>query len=200
MPRVRHLLIDEFQDTNPLQWQALARLARQLCRRRRPAAERVHRRRSQAEHLPLPPRRAAGLHRGQGLRARRARRRPAQLRPHAPQCAGGGRPWSTRHAAGAGGGRVRRLPRPHHRIALSRAGAPAAADRCATRPCRRARRRRRAGCAWRDSLTVPRVLPEEQLLQKECAQAARWIAQRIAAGRSRPATSWCWRASAAAWP
>ncbi|MET0540513.1 MAG: UvrD-helicase domain-containing protein [Variovorax sp.] len=35
---------------------------------------------------------------------------------------------------------------------------------------------------WRDSLATPRVLPEEQLLQKECAQAARWIAQRIADG------------------
>ena len=35
---------------------------------------------------------------------------------------------------------------------------------------------------WRDSLTTPRVLPEEQLLQKECEQAARWIAQRIADG------------------
>jgi ATP-dependent helicase/nuclease subunit A len=35
---------------------------------------------------------------------------------------------------------------------------------------------------WRDSLVTPRVLPEEQLLQKECEQAARWVAQRIADG------------------
>ena len=35
---------------------------------------------------------------------------------------------------------------------------------------------------WRDSLVTPRVLPEEQLLQKECEQAARWIAQCIADG------------------
>src|SRR5947209_14928146 len=35
---------------------------------------------------------------------------------------------------------------------------------------------------WRDSLTTPRVLPEEKLLQKECEQAARWIAGRIASG------------------
>lgn len=35
---------------------------------------------------------------------------------------------------------------------------------------------------WRDSLTTPRVLPEEHLLQKECEQAARWVAQRIADG------------------
>jgi ATP-dependent helicase/nuclease subunit A len=36
--------------------------------------------------------------------------------------------------------------------------------------------------AWRDSLTTPRVLPEERLLTLECRQAARWIAQRIAGG------------------
>ena len=36
--------------------------------------------------------------------------------------------------------------------------------------------------SWRDSLVTPRVLPEEQLLQKECAQAAGWVAQRIADG------------------
>ncbi|MET3494403.1 UvrD-helicase domain-containing protein [Variovorax boronicumulans] len=35
---------------------------------------------------------------------------------------------------------------------------------------------------WRDSLVTPRVLPEEHLLQKECEQAARWVAQRIADG------------------
>jgi len=35
---------------------------------------------------------------------------------------------------------------------------------------------------WRDSLTTPRVLPEERLLTLECRQAARWIAQRIAGG------------------
>jgi ATP-dependent helicase/nuclease subunit A len=35
---------------------------------------------------------------------------------------------------------------------------------------------------WRDSLVTPRVLPEEQLLQKECEQAARWVVQRIADG------------------
>ena len=37
--------------------------------------------------------------------------------------------------------------------------------------------------AWRDSLTTPRVLPEERLLTLECRQAAQWIAQRIAGGQ-----------------
>jgi ATP-dependent helicase/nuclease subunit A len=35
---------------------------------------------------------------------------------------------------------------------------------------------------WRDSLTVPRELPEEKLIALECRQAAAWIAQHIEAG------------------
>ena len=35
---------------------------------------------------------------------------------------------------------------------------------------------------WRDSLTVPRELPEEKLITLECKQAAAWIAGQIAAG------------------
>ena len=36
--------------------------------------------------------------------------------------------------------------------------------------------------AWRDSLTVPRELPEERLVTLEARQAAAWVAQRIAEG------------------
>src|SRR5690606_15403149 len=35
---------------------------------------------------------------------------------------------------------------------------------------------------WRDSLTVPRLEPEETLRTLECRQAACWVAARIAAG------------------
>ena len=35
---------------------------------------------------------------------------------------------------------------------------------------------------WRDSLTAPRELPEEKLVSLECRQAAAWIAQEIGAG------------------
>ena len=62
-----------------------ARLAVGLRRRGRAGAQRVHRGRPQAEHLPLPPRRAAGVQGGAGLRARRPGRRPAELRPHPAQ-------------------------------------------------------------------------------------------------------------------
>jgi ATP-dependent helicase/nuclease subunit A len=39
-----------------------------------------------------------------------------------------------------------------------------------------------AGQVWRDSLTVPRVTPEDTLRALECRQAARWLAARIKAG------------------
>jgi ATP-dependent helicase/nuclease subunit A len=39
-----------------------------------------------------------------------------------------------------------------------------------------------AGFAWRDSLTVPRELPEERLVTLECRQAAAWIAQQLRQG------------------
>lgn len=38
------------------------------------------------------------------------------------------------------------------------------------------------GLAWRDSLVVPRALPEEKLAALECRQAAAWIAQELRAG------------------
>ncbi|MEP6792382.1 MAG: 3'-5' exonuclease, partial [Ramlibacter sp.] len=36
--------------------------------------------------------------------------------------------------------------------------------------------------AWRDSLTVPREVPEEKLVTLECRQAAAWVAAQIAGG------------------
>ncbi len=38
------------------------------------------------------------------------------------------------------------------------------------------------GSGWRDSLSEPREVPEERLLALECRQAARWVASRIAGG------------------
>ena len=64
--------------------------------------------------------------------------------------------------------------------------------RCRSPACRRSRATRSAPSAvrsgprshssWRDSLTVPRELPEEKLIALECRQAAAWIAQQIEAG------------------
>ncbi len=38
------------------------------------------------------------------------------------------------------------------------------------------------GLAWRDSLTVPRELPEERLVTLECRQAAAWVAAQVRSG------------------
>ena len=94
--RVRHLLIDEFQDTSPLQWHALhgwlSAMPAPAAARAGSGRRRLHRRRPEAEHLPLPPRRAARV-RG-GARAscvEGARRQRPRLRPHAAQRAAGDR-------------------------------------------------------------------------------------------------------------
>jgi ATP-dependent helicase/nuclease subunit A len=180
--RIAHLLIDEFQDTNPLQWQALYGWLSAYVGARQQRAARVHRGRPQAEHLPLPPRRAAGVHRRQEVRARRPGRRAAQLRPHAPQRARRGRAGQPAMLAAQDAGEfdgyrahttergdegeLLKLPA-IDRDALGDAEAAPADD---------------GMLHWRDSLVTPRVLPEEQLLQKECEQAAQWVAQRIADG------------------
>ena len=64
----------------------------------------------------------------------------------------------------------------HHR---SRRARGRGAARCRPMPAADARGRRptrRTHWAWRDSLTVPRELPEEKLVTLECRQAAAWIA------------------------
>ncbi len=127
--RIAHLLIDEFQDTNPLQWQALYGWLSALHGRAGSAPRVFIVGDPEAEHLPLPPGRAAGVHRCQEVRARRARRRAAELRPHPPQCASRGRAGQRSDAGRAGGRRVRRLPRPHHRARRRRRAAQAAGHR-----------------------------------------------------------------------
>nr|WP_242671099.1 UvrD-helicase domain-containing protein [Hylemonella gracilis] len=63
---------------------------------------------------------------------------------------------------------------------------------------RQPRERKEAIAVWRDSLLAPRVTSEDSLRARECRQAADWIAGQIRAGLP-PGTSWCWRASAIAW-
>jgi ATP-dependent helicase/nuclease subunit A len=41
--------------------------------------------------------------------------------------------------------------------------------------------------AWRDSLSMPRVMPEDSIATDEARQAARWIARELAGGGVRPA-------------
>ena len=179
--RVRHLLIDEFQDTNPLQWQALhAWLAgyagagggleppsvfivgdpKQSIYRFRGADTRVF---GAAQRFI-----AQGLG-GEQLACDHPRRNaPAVLAAvnavmGAAQAAGefdGYRAHSTESTDDQG--RVAALP------LIARPERAGGADD--------------DPLAWRDSLATPRVEPEEHQRTLEARQAARWIAAQVAAG------------------
>ena len=177
--RVRHLLIDEFQDTNPLQWQALSAwlsgyagsgggLApprvfivgdpKQSIYRFRRAEPQVFR----AAQAFLRD----GLG-GDLLACDHTRRNaPALLAAlndvmgHA-QAAGEYDGYRLHSTASTAAGGVFELPP----IARAAAAATVADD---------------GQARWRDSLTEPRNLPEDSLRQRECRQAAAWIAARIA--------------------
>ena len=176
-----------------------ARLARQLCGRRRPAARRVHRRRPQAEHLPLPPRRAAGVHRGQAVRPATGldgdllncdhthRNAPGRGRPgQRGRCSKRSRPASSAASATtrpnrARRGGVRQLP-PIARDAVVAADA--------------ARGRRRAAALARQPDHAARAA--RGTAAAEGMRAGRALDRRAHRGRARAAAgSWCWRAAAA---
>lgn len=183
--RIRHLLIDEFQDTNPLQWQALnAWLSgyagvgggagsasggapsvfivgdpKQSIYRFRRAEPQVFR---AAQAFVVE-----GL--GGDLLSCDHTHRNAPALIHtvnevmlAAQQAGQYEGFRAHTTESQLAGVALRLP-PIERAPRAAAPAPEA-------------------LAWRDSLTVPRELPEEKLVALECRQAAAWIASRIADG------------------
>ncbi|MFM9881175.1 MAG: UvrD-helicase domain-containing protein [Burkholderiaceae bacterium] len=182
--RVKHLLIDEFQDTNPLQWQALAawlgsyagagggtgsgpRLfivgdPKQSIYRFRRAEPQVF---QAAKHFV-----AKGL--GGDLLACDHTRRcaPPVLAAinavlGAAQAAGEYAGFRSHTTHSQESGRVGWLPAIARDPAESRQ-APAAGDEL----------------HWRNSLTTPRRLPEESLRQQESRQAAQWVAAQLAQG------------------
>ncbi|RYF33546.1 MAG: DNA helicase UvrD [Comamonadaceae bacterium] len=180
--RIAHLLIDEFQDTNPLQWQALygwlsgyagagAQAPRVFIvgdpkqsiyrfRRAEPqvfiAAKAFVREGLEGELLNCD-------HTHRNTQGVIGLVNAAML---AAQAAGEFDGFRAHTTERADLGEVLRLP-PIPRDAVGSVDAAPADD---------------GMLHWRDSLTTPRVLPEEQLLQKECEQAARWVAGRIADG------------------
>ncbi|SCX67826.1 exodeoxyribonuclease V subunit beta [Variovorax sp. EL159] len=181
--RIAHLLIDEFQDTNPLQWQALygwlsaytgaqGRAPRVFIvgdpkqsiyrfRRAEPqvfiAAKKFVREGLDGELLNCD-------HTHRNARGVVGLVNAAML---AAQEAGEFDGYRAHTTERGDDGELLKLP-PIDRDAVGSAAEAAPADD--------------GMLHWRDSLVTPRVLPEEQLLQKECEQAARWVAQRIADG------------------
>lgn len=183
--RVRHLLIDEFQDTNPLQWQAL--------------------------HAWLSGYAGAGGGNGSPFgsgpsvfivgdpkqsiyRFRRAEPQVFRAAKEFIRDGLGGDQLSCDHTH-------RNAPALMDAINAVMAQAQAASEYDGFRP--HTTESREAGAAlrlpqiermrrddtdepqdlvWRDSLTVPRELPEERLVTLECRQAAAWVSAQLAAG------------------
>ena len=181
--RIRHLLVDEFQDTNPLQWQALhAWLAgyagaggkapsvfivgdpKQSIYRFRRAEPQVFRAAQQfvVEGLGGDLLSCDHTHRN----AQRVLAVVNQAMADA-QDAGEYAGYRAHTTESAEAGAVLRLPQ----IERGAAGADEPDADTDGEP------------AWRNSLTTPRELPEDSLRTLECRQAARWIAAEIAVGR-----------------
>jgi ATP-dependent helicase/nuclease subunit A len=179
--RIRHLLIDEFQDTNPLQWQALnswlagyAGAGGQapsvfIVGDPKQSIYRFRRAEPQVFHAAKDfITEALG---GDVLSCDHTHRNAPELLAIVNQVMGraqeegryeGFRAHTTESRLE---GKAARLPQ------IERIQKPL-----------RSPRDPEASLAWRDSLTVPRELPEEKLVTLECRQAAAWIAARLAAG------------------
>jgi ATP-dependent helicase/nuclease subunit A len=198
--RVRHLLIDEFQDTNPLQWQALnAWLSGYAGAGNAPGVfivgdpkQSIYRfRRAEPQVF-----RAAQEFVADGLGGDRLscdhthRNAPAVMATvnavmGAAQEQGGYEGFRAHTTASNAQGAVGRLPQISREpdalgaVAMNLStGSDPAMPEDATGPGRA--RPEREG--WRDSLTVARELAEEKLVTLECRQAAAWIAMQIAQG------------------
>ena len=181
--RVRHLLIDEFQDTNPLQWQALnAWLSgyagaggdapgvfivgdpKQSIYRFRRAEPQVFRAAQQfvVETFGGDLLSCDHTHRNAPAVMQVVNAVMAQA-----QDDGQYQGFRTHTTQSREAGMVAALPQ-IAREARGRADDDAAGDE--------------ATLAWRDSLTAPRELPEEKLVALECRQAAAWLAAQIESG------------------
>ena len=182
--RVRHLLIDEFQDTNPLQWQALsAWLSGYAGAGHAPSVflvgdpkQSIYRfRRAEPQVFKAAQRFVAQALGGDQLSCDHTRRNAPVIIDLVNRVMGqaqdagefdGLRAHSTESVQE---GAIYRLPR-IDRVAAAEAvhAGGAAAD------------------GWRDSLTTPRLIAEETLKTLECRQAAQWLSQQLQAVGLKP--------------
>ena len=177
--RVRHLLIDEFQDTNPLQWQALSSWLGSYAGARGSAPsvfivgdpkQSIYRfRRAEPQVFRAAQAFIAGVLGGDRLSCDHTRRNARQViaTVNATLSAAGTAEdfdgFRLHTTSSTASGLVATLP-PVARTAIGGNGPDA------------------VGTAWRDSLTTPREVAEETLRTMEARQVARWIATRVQAG------------------
>ncbi|MCZ8251528.1 MAG: UvrD-helicase domain-containing protein [Hylemonella sp.] len=175
--RTRHLLIDEFQDTNPLQWQALhawlagyagsggGATAPRLFIVGDPKQSIYRFRRAEPQVFEAAKAFVRELG-GEQLSCDHTRRNAPEVLAGVNAALG-----EARDAGEYAGFRA-------HSTESQETGAVLALP-AIPRP---EREKKEAASTWRDSLTQPRHTPEDTLRELECRQAARWIAGQIAAG------------------
>lgn len=175
--RTRHLLIDEFQDTNPLQWQALhawlaayggsggGATAPRLFIVGDPKQSIYRFRRAEPQVFEAAKAFVRELG-GEQLSCDHTRRNAPEVLAlvntalEAAQAEGEYAGFRTHSTESQEAGAVLALP------AIARPE----------------REKKEVATEWRDSLTQPRHTPEDTLRELECRQAARWMAGQIAAG------------------
>ncbi len=182
--RVKHLLIDEFQDTNPLQWQALFSWLGSYAGARGTAPsifivgdpkQSIYRfRRAEPQVFVAAQDFVARGLGGDLLSCDHTRRNATQVvatvnaamrSAQQNDAYEGFREHTTSSRETGLVGFLPPIPRPQGKAALI----SDPQDYAANEP-------------WRDSLTTPRVLPEEAMRNLEARQAAQWIAQQVQAG------------------
>ncbi len=183
--RVRHLMIDEFQDTNPLQWQALsAWLSSYTGAGQAPSVflvgdpkQSIYRFRRAEPQVFKAAQRFVGRDLGGDLLACDHTRRNApaiidlvNTVMNDAQESGGFDGYRAHSTESTALGHVWKLPR----VLRSDVGSNATSDATST-----ATSAVQPEAVWRDSLTQPRVVTEETRKTLECRQAALWLDQQF---------------------
>jgi ATP-dependent helicase/nuclease subunit A len=190
--RVRHLMIDEFQDTNPLQWQALsAWLSGYAGAGHAPSVflvgdpkQSIYRfRRAEPQVFKAAQRFVAHGLGGDLLSCDHTRRNAPDIIGLVnqvmlkAQTAGEFDGFRAHSTESQEMGNIFKLPRIHRDADAG----DAAGD---SSPSAHSASSDQGG--WRDSLTTPRLIAEETRKVMECRQAARWIAQQLQSGGLQP--------------